>query len=66
VIVGARTEAQLRDNLAASELKLTPAQLELIGAASALPPEYPGWMVTVQDRDRLEAIPMEKRFAKVS
>ena len=66
VIIGARNEQQLRDNLAAAELKLTPAQQELIGAASALPPEYPGWMVAIQDRDRLEAIPPEKRFAKVS
>ncbi|HEY4185779.1 MAG TPA: aldo/keto reductase [Polyangia bacterium] len=64
VIIGARDEAQLRDNLAASELSLTASDLERIGKASALPPEYPGWMVTVQSRDRLEAIPMEKRFAK--
>jgi len=64
VIIGARDEQQLRDNLAAVELKLTPAQLELIDAASALPPEYPGWMVTIQDRDRLQAIPPEQRFAK--
>jgi hypothetical protein len=47
-------ERQLRDNLASAEVKLT-GQLELIGAASALPPEYPGWMITVQDRRRLEA-----------
>ena len=65
VVIGARTEAQLRDNLAASDLKLTPAQLERLGAASALPPEYPGWMVTLQERDRLELISAERRFAPV-
>ncbi|HSY40291.1 MAG TPA: aldo/keto reductase, partial [Polyangia bacterium] len=64
VIVGARNDAQLRDNLAASEVKISPAQLERLDRASALPPEYPGWMVTVQARDRLEAIPPERRFAK--
>jgi len=66
VIIGARDEQQLRDNLAAAELKLTPAQLEAIGSATALPPEYPGWMVPFQERDRLEAISPEQRFKNVS
>jgi aryl-alcohol dehydrogenase-like predicted oxidoreductase len=65
VIIGARDEAQLRDNLAAGELVFTAAELERLGAASALPPEYPGWMVTLQGRDRLEFIPPERRFAPV-
>jgi aryl-alcohol dehydrogenase-like predicted oxidoreductase len=64
VIVGARDDAQLRDNLAAPEVKLAPAELERLDKVSALPPEYPGWMITVQGRDRLEAISPEKRFAK--
>ena len=51
VIIGARNDDQLRDNLAASEVKLSPAQLERLDRASALPAEYPGWMVTVQSRD---------------
>jgi aryl-alcohol dehydrogenase-like predicted oxidoreductase len=63
VIIGARSDEQLRDNLAASEVKLTASQLERLDRASALPPEYPGWMVTTQSRDRLEAIPPERRFA---
>jgi aryl-alcohol dehydrogenase-like predicted oxidoreductase len=63
VIVGARDERQLRDNLAAPDVKLSAAQLERLDKASALPPEYPGWMVTVQSRDRLDAIPPEQRFA---
>ena len=66
VIVGARNEAQLRDNLAAPELKLSADQLARLNTASALPPEYPGWMITVQARDRLQAISPEKRFAKVT
>ncbi len=64
VIIGARNDQQLHDNLAASEVKLSPAQLARLDRASALPAEYPGWMVTVQSRDRLEAIPPEQRFAK--
>ncbi|RKG76630.1 aldo/keto reductase [Corallococcus terminator] len=52
VILGAKTEAQLEDNLAASELRLTPAQLEKLDAVSKLPPEYPGWMVERQNADR--------------
>jgi hypothetical protein len=41
-------------------------ELTRLNATSALSPEYPGWMITVQARDRLEAISQEKRFAKVT
>jgi aryl-alcohol dehydrogenase-like predicted oxidoreductase len=51
VIIGAKTREQLRDNLAATEVALSPAQLERLDAASALPPEYPGWMVDWQNRE---------------
>ncbi len=53
VIIGARTDAQLVDNLAAADLRLTPAEIQTLDAVSALPPEYPGWMVASQTmRDR--------------
>jgi aryl-alcohol dehydrogenase-like predicted oxidoreductase len=64
VIIGARDESQLRDNLAAYELTLSAQELERLDAASALPPEYPGWMIEVQARDRLEALSPEQRFAQ--
>ena len=64
VIIGARDEGQLRDNLAAAELQLTPEQRARLDKASALPPEYPGWMVGVQSSDRLRAIPPEQRFSR--
>lgn len=51
VIIGAKDEKQLADNLAATELKLTAEQLTALDQASALPPEYPGWMVSWQNRD---------------
>src|SRR3954469_5940432 len=43
IIIGAKRLAQLEDNLAATELVLSPEQLAVLDAASALPPEYPGW-----------------------
>jgi aryl-alcohol dehydrogenase-like predicted oxidoreductase len=41
VIIGARDEVQLRDNLGAVGWALTPAQVALLDAASAVPPHYP-------------------------
>ena len=52
IIIGAKTPEQLLDNLAATDLVLAPEQVARIEAASALPPEYPGWMVERQTRDR--------------
>jgi aryl-alcohol dehydrogenase-like predicted oxidoreductase len=49
IIVGAKKPEQLADNLAATELALSAEQLQLLNEASALPPEYPGWMVDFQN-----------------
>jgi aryl-alcohol dehydrogenase-like predicted oxidoreductase len=43
VIVGARTEEQLRDNLAAADLTLTAEQLERLDTVSGVPLLYPYW-----------------------
>ncbi len=43
VIVGARNEEQLRQNLGAVGWNLTPAQVARLDAASALTPPYPYW-----------------------
>lgn len=43
VIVGARNEEQLRQNLGAIGWNLTPAQVASLDAASALTPTYPYW-----------------------
>ena len=40
---------QLTDNLAATELALSAEHVKLLDEASALPPEYPGWMVDFQN-----------------
>ena len=47
VIVGARRVEQLDDNIAATGLALTEAEMRALDAASALPPEYPGWMFDI-------------------
>lgn len=52
VIVGAKTDAQLADNLGATDLPLTDEDLAALDEASRLPPEYPGWMIAFQQRDR--------------
>ena len=52
VIIGARTDAQLADNLAAAEVRLAADEVAALDAVSALPPEYPAWMVERQRNDR--------------
>ena len=60
VILGAKRIDQLQDNLAAIDLKLTPDELKQLDVVSALPPEYPGWMLPYQSSDRLD--PSIQRF----
>jgi aryl-alcohol dehydrogenase-like predicted oxidoreductase len=45
IIVGAKNEEQLRDNLKASDFVLDPAEIAELDKVSALPAEYPGWMI---------------------
>jgi aryl-alcohol dehydrogenase-like predicted oxidoreductase len=54
VIIGAKTPEQLDDNLAATEVKLSAEDLERLDKVSALPPEYPGWMIEYQSANRLK------------
>ena len=44
VIIGARSAAQLRDNLKSVDFKLDANELTKIDEVSRLSPEYPGWM----------------------
>jgi aryl-alcohol dehydrogenase-like predicted oxidoreductase len=57
VIIGAKRIDQLQDNLAAANLKLTADETKRLDEVSALPPEYPGWMVPFQNMNRLENVP---------
>jgi aryl-alcohol dehydrogenase-like predicted oxidoreductase len=52
VIIGARTEDQLADNLAATHVTLTADELATLDEVSKLPEEYPGWMLDRQGADR--------------
>lgn len=52
VIVGAKRAEQLSDNIGACTVALTVEDLQLLDAASALPSEYPGWMLERQGANR--------------
>ena len=52
VIVGAKRPEQLADNLAATQVTLSAAELAQIDQASQLPAEYPGWMFERQGEYR--------------
>jgi len=54
IIIGAKRTDQLNDNLAAVDLKLSPDELKQLDEVSALPPEYPGWMLPFQGANRLD------------
>jgi len=56
VIIGAKRLDQLQDNLAAVEIKLTEEEVKQLDEVSALPPEYPGWMLPRQSANRLEPV----------
>jgi aryl-alcohol dehydrogenase-like predicted oxidoreductase len=57
VIIGAKRLDQLKDNIAAVNLKLTEDEIKTLDEASSLPPEYPGWMIPFQNANRLEPVP---------
>jgi aryl-alcohol dehydrogenase-like predicted oxidoreductase len=52
VIVGAKTQDQLRDNIASTRVALTESELAALDQVSQLPPEYPGWMLALQGQLR--------------
>jgi aryl-alcohol dehydrogenase-like predicted oxidoreductase len=49
IIIGAKKKEQLVDNLAAVDVTLAAEHVKLLDEASALPAEYPGWMVEFQN-----------------
>jgi aryl-alcohol dehydrogenase-like predicted oxidoreductase len=61
VIIGAKRLDQLRDNIAAVDLRLTAEEIKQLDEVSALPPEYPGWMLPFQNSTRLEPGPIPPR-----
>jgi len=51
-IIGAKSVEQLNDNIKSTRIVLSPAELQQLDEISALPNEYPGWMVERQSGDR--------------
>jgi aryl-alcohol dehydrogenase-like predicted oxidoreductase len=56
VIIGAKTPEQLKQNLAAVDVKLSADDMKALDTVSALPSEYPGWMFERQGADRTSGI----------
>ncbi len=48
VIIGAKKPEQLTDNIAATQVQLNEEELASLNTVSALPNEYPGWMLERQ------------------
>lgn len=52
VIIGAKNVEQLNDNIAATKVQLTEADLKILNEVSQLPSEYPAWMIERQSAYR--------------
>jgi aryl-alcohol dehydrogenase-like predicted oxidoreductase len=52
VLIGAKTMDQLEDNLSAVDTELSPGELRQLDEVSALPREYPQWMIARQASGR--------------
>ena len=61
VIVGAKRLEQLADNMAATQIALSAAELGQLDEVSRLPAEYPGWMLERQgEYRRKQVVPAAK------
>ncbi len=59
IVIGGRTEAQFKDNLAAADLKLTAEERTLLDDVSRTPLPYPYWHQRNAASDRLSEADME-------
>jgi aryl-alcohol dehydrogenase-like predicted oxidoreductase len=66
VIIGVKHLNQLQDNLAAIALTLTQDEVRRLDEVSALPPEYPGWVLPFQGADRLAPVDRWERLREAS
>jgi aryl-alcohol dehydrogenase-like predicted oxidoreductase len=55
VIIGAKSMDQLRDNIDSTRVQLDEAEVKQLDEVSALPAEYPGWMLAYQGQARAKA-----------
>ncbi|MEO2038190.1 MAG: aldo/keto reductase, partial [Martelella sp.] len=56
-IVGAKRKEQLEDNIASTAVEFTAEEMERLNAVSALPREYPGWMLERQSGNEVKTEP---------
>jgi aryl-alcohol dehydrogenase-like predicted oxidoreductase len=56
VIIGAKKQQQLTDNIAATELKLNEAEINELDEISKQAPDYPGWMAERQSSERAKIV----------
>ncbi len=61
VIVGAKRQEQLDDNIASTRVVLSAEELATLDTVSALPREYPGWMFERQGEYRREQLDPKPR-----
>jgi len=55
VIIGAKSMDQLRDNIESTRVQLDDSEVKQLDEVSALPAEYPGWMLAYQGQARAKA-----------
>jgi len=55
VIIGAKSSDQLKDNIASTKVHLSALEVQALNDISALPLEYPGWMMDMQGQYRAKA-----------
>jgi aryl-alcohol dehydrogenase-like predicted oxidoreductase len=55
VIIGAKSMDQLRDNIDSTRVQLDDAEVRQLDEVSALPAEYPAWMLAFQGQARAKA-----------
>lgn len=61
IIIGAKDKNQLLENIKSTEVQLTAEQVRRLDEVSALPVEYPQWMLTYQATGRAPQPTMPKR-----
>lgn len=63
VIIGAKKPEQLDENIAATKVALSDAELKTLDDVSKLPAEYPGWVFEFQSKVRGDQLKQEPRGA---
>ena len=63
IIVGANKMSQLEDNLRATEVELSPEEVDQLSRTTAPPAMYPQWMIERQNSGRVEPVDTKRQAA---